>query len=328
MFFGYTTDILEDQLPVELLDVLLKDRTTGANIFWATSDYECHGVGFEFSDEITPTKVTGVNGRIIMPRVLKKQEAKKKRTREKAEIFTPAWVCNDMCNAEDEMYRAADSHFNQKTHHNGKNDWLASLKPIRFTEGITWEDYVLRTCLEITCGEAPFLVSRYDTSTGKAIPIEQRIGLLDRKIRVVNEQVETIEEWNVWVRKAYKATYGYEWQGDNLLLARENLLYTYIEYYESRWGRKPSIDQQLEIAHIISWNIFQMDGLKMVIPASCKNGVHELSSESLFGDEEVIVRCEGCKKGIANKHNGIPVRIMDWENNIAIEFRTLYGKNR
>lgn len=327
MFFGYTIDILEDQLPVELLDVLLKDQTTGANIFWATSDYESHGVGFGFSDEITPTKVTGVNGRIIMPRVLKNQEVKKKRTREKAEIFTPAWVCNDMCNAGDEMYRAADSYFNQKTYHNGKNDWLACLKPIRFADGVTWEDYVLRTCLEITCGEAPFLVSRYDTSTGEAIPIEQRIGLLDRKIRVINEQIETIEEWNVWVRKAYKAIYGYEWQGDNLLLARENLLYTFIEYYESRWGKKPGIDQQLEIAYIISWNIFQMDGLKMVLPASCENGVQR-SIESLFGDEEIIVHCEGCKKGIPDKHNGIPARIMDWENKIAVEFRTLYKKNR
>ena len=39
--------------------------------------------------------------------------------------------------------------------------------------------------LEMTCGEAPYLVSLYDTTSGERIPTRQRIGLLDRKLRVV-----------------------------------------------------------------------------------------------------------------------------------------------
>lgn len=96
-----------------------------------------------------------------MPRILKTKAQKKKRTIEKAEIFTPAWVCNDMCNASDESYRAKDSDFN------------ACSEPIRFAEGVTWQDYILRNCLEITCGEAPYLVSRYDTTSGELIPLSQ-----------------------------------------------------------------------------------------------------------------------------------------------------------
>ena len=43
--------------------------------------------------------------------------------------------------------------------------------------------------MEITCGEAPYLVSRYDTTTGEPIPIGRRIGLLDRKLCVINRQL-------------------------------------------------------------------------------------------------------------------------------------------
>lgn len=44
--------------------------------------------------------------------------------------------------------------------------------------------------LEISCGEAPYLVSRYDSVTGKTIKIKNRIGLLDRKLRIVSENIE------------------------------------------------------------------------------------------------------------------------------------------
>ena len=250
-----------------------------------------------------------------MPRILKTRAQKKKRTIEKAEIFTPAWVCNDMCNASDESYRAKDSDFN------------ACSEPIRFAEGVTWQDYILRNCLEITCGEAPYLVSRYDTTSGELIPLSQRIGLLDRKIRIVNENISNLCDWLEWTLKSFQTTYGYDWQGDNVLLARENLFYSFIEYYEERWGESPSIDKQIEVAKIISWNIFQMDGLKMVIPNSCKHGVIDKDNSDLFNEEKLVI-CEGCKTNNPSKHNGIPVRIMDWEKRETIEFRSLYTKKR
>ena len=86
----------------------------------------------------------------------------------------------------------------------------------------------------MTCGEAPYLVSRYDTVTGEIIPIDRRIGLLDRKLRVVNENAASEEEWLTWARRAVQSCYGYEFQGDNLLLARQNILFSYIEYYEQK----------------------------------------------------------------------------------------------
>ena len=90
--------------------------------------------------------------------------------------------------------------------------------------------------LEITCGEAPYLVSRYDTTTGGLIvPPINRIGFLDRKLRVVNENTITEEEWLKWAERAIQSYYGYEYQGDNLLIARINVLLSFYEYFIERW---------------------------------------------------------------------------------------------
>ena len=161
--------------------------------------------------------------------------------------------------------------------------------------------------MEITCGEAPYITSRYDTTTGEFIPVEKRIGLLDRKLRVINENVHSSGEWLTAAQEAYKSIYGFEWQGDNLLLAREAMLYTFIENYELKFNKLPLTVSIKYIAYIISWNIWQMDGLKGVIPNSCK----DIVETSLFGDETRIP-CKGCaSEGFLN-HTGIYCLIKDW----------------
>jgi hypothetical protein len=39
-------DILEWNIPEEVVAVLLKDRSTGLNLIWATEDYVARGEGF------------------------------------------------------------------------------------------------------------------------------------------------------------------------------------------------------------------------------------------------------------------------------------------
>ena len=133
-----------------------------------------------------------------------------------------------------------------------------------FSEKKNWKNYVDARRLEISCGEAPYIVSRYDTVTGKEIPLKERIGLLDRKLRVVNENTTEEEEWFKWVKRAYESIYGYEYQGDSLLIARENLFYTFVENMEYKFSHKPTEKQMKIIARIISWNIWQMDGITIV----------------------------------------------------------------
>ena len=178
--------------------------------------------------------------------------------------------------------------------------------------------------MEISCGEAPYLVSRYDTVTGQWINVNERIGILDRKIRVINENIEHENEWVEWVYNAYKATYGFEWQGDSLLIARENLLFTFIDYYIDKFNHYPIKEYLLEIAKILSWNIFQMDGLKFVIPNSCKPIPKR--QISLFEDEDNFEPCQGCLKGNNEKHIGIYCKIMDWETKRSKKFISLLGR--
>jgi hypothetical protein len=229
------------ELSPEVLEILLRDHTTGMNIFWATHDYEALGSEYDYHSQILPHLITGEHGMVIRPRVLKSKEEQTDRAKDMAEVFTPSWICD----AQNNLVEAS------------------LLSPQREEE---WRDYVHTTCLEITCGEAPYLVSRYDTTTGETIPLKKRIGLLDRKLRVVSKNTKTSEEWLEWAEVAYKNIYGYEWQGDNLLLARQNLLFSFIEYYEAKFATLPSEEAIHRIAEIISWNLWQMDGLRGVPP--------------------------------------------------------------
>ena len=63
--------------------------------------------------------------------------------------------------------------------------------------------------MEITCGEAPYLVSRYDTVTGRPVPVGSRVGMLDRKLRVIGERINTEEDWFQWDLEALKSAKGY-----------------------------------------------------------------------------------------------------------------------
>jgi hypothetical protein len=180
-------------------------------------------------------------------------------------------VCNAQNNLIDDAWFGRANVFNvadEKSH-----TWQATTEPIVFPEGKTWQDYVSDNRLEVACGEAPYLVSPYDTTTGIAIPLSQRIGLLDRKLRVVNENADPIE-WIKWAMVAVKSTYGFEWQGDNILLAREAILFSFIEYYNDFCKNVVQKDQKLSlstiraVAYIISWNIFQMDGITLTLPLS------------------------------------------------------------
>lgn len=311
-------DIREDdicQRSPELLATLLKDHTMSRkkgmdwNIFWATSDYEHLGEGFGYADQIMPENITGKYGKVVQPRTCKDRRTQVSRSRDKAEVFTPSWICNAQNNLIDNAWFGREGVFNTE---NDDRSWTVNTEPVAFPEGKTWRDYVRDTRLEITCGEAPYLASRYDTVSGEFIPVERRIGLLDRKLRVVGENCHTTSEWLEAAQEAYQSTYGYEWQGDSLLIARETLLYTFIENYRLKFGKDP-LDRSVNyIAYIISWNLWQMDGLRCVVPDSCG---HPTVGVDIFGNTEEVARpCEGCRTGGVHKHNGTYCLIRDWKN--------------
>ena len=301
-------DILENKLLQDepgLLEVLLSDHTTRKNIFWATDSYADYGEGYGWHDSITVEAITGKHGNIIMPRAMKSRDEQQRRSRQMAEVFTPSWLVGKMNDVIDEEWTGLHEEFNEN-----KN---------------AWQDYVLATRLEITCGEAPFLTSRYDTVSGEPILIAERTGILDRKLRLVNDN-SSDEEWAHWALLALGSVYGYEWQGDNLLLAREALLATFNEYHEQHFGRRAAKATIFRAAEIISWNVWQMDGLKAVVPCSCHDDQH--TEGELFGEQTTTVTpCPGCDKNDILHHNGLRCRLRRWipsTDNMPDHFDCLY----
>lgn len=314
-----SVDISEDDifaLSPLLLSTLLKDHTLSTpgrqvNIFWATDDYAHLGEGFGYNDQISIECITGEYGNVIVPRAVKSRARQQQRARQMAEVFTPSWICNRQNNLVDAAWFGREDVFNTETSTPcGDHSWVVNPEPVAFPQGRTWRDYVREARLEVTCGEAPYLVSRYDTVSGEPIEVGRRIGLLDRKLRIVSEQCHTPAEWLRWAQTAYQNTYGFEWQGDNLVLAREALLYTFLDHYRAKFGKDPMEKSLLYIAYIISWNLWQMDGLKGVIPGSCGERRREVAD--LFGTREEVSQCRGCKDGDMHHHNGTYALIKDW----------------
>ena len=293
--------------PVNLvLSSLLKDKTTSKNIIFATNAYNSFDI--DEHTEITRNILLSFGENLIQPRVLKSAEEQNKRTRNKAEVFTPSWICNRMNNHCDEEW------FNKKNIFNTEKDksWVTNKEKIQFTPKDAWKKYVISKRLEITCGEAPYLVSRYDASTGEKIPVSERIGILDRKLRVVSENTTSEKEWKKWAYKAYRSVYGYEFQGDNLLIARINLLVTFVDYMYEKFARKPSKQELLFLSRIIVWNLWQMDGITGTVPFFKSESKYPLLS--FFETVQGLNDCEEEKSDC---------KIYDWDNKQEISFNSI-----
>ena len=296
-------------LTSKVLDRLLQDKTTKRNIIWATDSYKELGEKYSDRFEITRGALKGIDPILIQPRAFKDLEDQQQRTKSKAEVFTPPWIINKMINHLDEDWFEQKDIFNQEA----GQTWTTTKNPVPFTKK-SWKKYVTQKVLEITCGEAPFIVSRYNASTGEIIPLEDRIGILDRKMRVINENTDTELEWRKWAEKAFKSVFGYEYQGDNLLIGRCNLLSTFADYYTARWNRQVEEATLIRIANIIAWNFWQMDGLTGTIPLGLPQ--REFIEQTLFEDSS-----------LDNDTFAPKCRIQDWnKQNRSILFQAIDEK--
>lgn len=254
-----------------VMKLLLKNNNTNRNIVWATENYQYQG--FMPQDEISIEDVA-----IIQPRIQKERKIQLKRTKEKAEVFTPTTVV-----------------------HQQVDEVIENFIDNRFINS-TW--------LEITCGEAPYITSRYDVTSGRFIECDQRVGFLDKKLNLVSKSILEKNQWMECVQKIYQKTYGYEFHGDSLLLARENLLLTFIDYYKEKFNEYPDTQEIEIIADIISKNIIQADGLTGFVPFSEVKVIPKLQQLSLFDDIEEVVEPQ-----IA--------QFYDWSSN---HYKQLYGQ--
>ncbi|WP_302490818.1 Eco57I restriction-modification methylase domain-containing protein [uncultured Dialister sp.] len=286
-----------------LLKKLLEDKTTKGQILWGTDAYRERGPAFEREREMDTSLLLYENAGLLKTRARKAFEQQSERTRQHGEVFTPRWICDVMIDHLDKEW------FGVK-----EIDFLSSMDVLFVKK--KWKKYVDSKRLEITCGEGPFLVQRYDVSTGNIIPVPERKGILDRKLQVVSRYAETEEEWEIWARRAYEATYGYEFQGDNLLISRVNFMMTYREFYQKRWQKEPELSEWEKIENIITWNLWQMDGLTGEIPYARMDplgpDLFQLADPA-FKEEDIHPAC----------------RIYDWRNEKkSVVFNEIGKRNR
>ena len=291
-----------------LLSRLLADKATKGSILWATDAYARLGEWYSPGNEIRPQRITGDNSDLIKTRARRAMEQRTERTRQHAEVFTPLWVVKKMIDFADEQWFGRKDGIYKCTD-DGK---------ISFSKHKHWKLYVDARRMEITCGEAPFLATRYDVETGEAIPVEDRIGLLDRKLRAVSENARDIDEWKECAFRAVQSVYGYELQGDNLLIARVNILCTVEEHMVQRWKQKPEKTWLEKLCNVIAWNLWQMDGIKGCVPVPPTPTEEQLSlfpslreQANLFGETE---------------HSEISCRLFDWRADRSIRYQTLREK--
>ncbi|MBR4752366.1 MAG: Eco57I restriction-modification methylase domain-containing protein [Thermoguttaceae bacterium] len=303
-----------------VLNVLLEDKTTGQNVVWGTDAYASKGSGYDAASEIKADALLRESRVVLQPRIEKDVEEQQERTKKRAEVYTPSWLCNKMNNYCDEVCFGRKKVFNVE---NDDQTWTPVDQPVYFVDKNKrrkikdWQLYVDSRRLEITCGEAPFLVSRYDAATGELLPLKKRIGILDRKLRVVDENAKTENDWLKWAQRAVESCYGYEYQGDSLLIARINVLLTFYDYYEKRWGKPPTKSLIKKIANIVAWNIWQMDGINDVVPMTRI----ELQRSSMplieFSDPEFLLE-ESSENFLET-----PSKIKNWRSRKSFEFKKL-----
>ncbi len=293
-----------------LLSLLLADKTQrsrktenadrSANILWATDAYQSLGPAYDRDREMEAALITGTHSDVIKNRARKAMEQQSERVRKHGEVFTPRWVCRKMVSHGDAMWFGKADPFLQDDQPAGA---------VVFPEGKKWKRYIDERRLEITCGEAPYLVQRYDVETGEVLSLRDRQGMLDRKLRVAGEQAADEGEWLTWAFRAFEATYGYEFQGDNVLIARINLLMTFEDYLKAKWRRVPTRKEYERLIKIITWNLWQMDGLTGRIPYCHRDGYEPMN---LF---------QSVEEPLQEEINFQPrCRIYDWRRGNSLEY--------
>ena len=110
-----------------------------------------------------------------------------------------------------------------------------------------------------------------------------------------------------------------------MLIARINLLETFCEYTLDRWNEEPTDSSLKRIADIISWNLWQMDGIKGVVPYTgnvcepkAENEPHQMTMFEIMGivdesepeSEEVLPETIDCK-------------IYDWREDKSVLYKSM-----
>lgn len=280
----------DERFSQRVLEILLTDFTTKKHIYYANTD-DSHS----FTEPLT------INSNPVS-RVLKTNSDKTNRKKKMAEVFTPVWTINKMLNSIEE----SSGFKNSFTVGEDKN--YKCCDDYKQMSGDELANYLKFTYLEITCGEAPFITTRYDTISGEDVPLEDRVGILDRKFKILNlvGKSDPVLYFRLAV-STIKSVYGFDYQGDSLFLARKNVLLTFIENFVDTFNVYPPEIILVNIAIIIQRNFWQMDGILYTLPFESDKRLKD-KMKTKYPDE-------------------LYCKIYDWQNRKEIYFKDMVKNN-
>lgn len=207
------------QYPLKsIVKSLVLDKNSGSRIVFGTDIYSSFGEHFGQADTLNASVLAEIN---LQPGINRR--------------YLMDFVSSEQCKAANDAYDDASDI-------SGESGWY---------------EYIETITVEKDCGEAPYTISRYDASTGEIIPIDKRFGVLDRKMMRINNKAASIEGWQELTETAFKSTYGCEQRGDLLVIARINMLMSYVDYYMEKWKCEPELFRLRSIANILCWNFWQ-----------------------------------------------------------------------
>ena len=97
------------------------------------------------------------------------------------------------------------------------------------------------------------------------------------------------------------------------------MLYTFIDYMRYALKRTPTLDELKKVATIISWNLWQMDGLTYGPPlCDIQEEMNQLSLFDFIETETLIVQKPAQSR----------CKIKDWRSKVIVEYCSLVKGER
>lgn len=298
-------------LPQAARRSLLMDRTTRRNLIWGTDDLKYLGAGWRKEQELQEETAFGEALRLVVPgtdRLGPRAGAKKAGRQKEGPQVLSAAEANRRNNARDEQWFGQSSVFNSVW----GDTWITRAEPVRFParKNRSWHQYIDARFLEKDFAVPQCLVSRFDAASGGLIPRGDRIGVLDRKLRIAAEQAPAAE-WAKWAFRALESCYGYAYRGDDVAAARIDVLLTLRKAFAAALGREPDAREWRRAARIASWNLWQMDGKTGTIPYG--------KPMSAATQIEMFRLLEDRRRGVLQPD----CRVMDWRAGKSVPYREM-----
>lgn len=247
-----------------ILDILLRDKTTGKPLVFPpdqTSGRPSPFLGLE--------DLYGVQSQKDMP--------------DEAEEVQTLCSWNRKLNQLDEVWFQRSGVFNTPT----AEGWIPAADPVYFEDPFHWKKYVNQ---QIYVPDLDWGAALTFAGTSENLPLNERMGQLDRELRLVNENVRSQQEWQKRTSTMLARMLGCAKDPIRLFRARLCVLETCREAFQARFGHLPSARDEKALAHIVARNLFQSEDELNTVPFQEMEETLQLSlfEESLPGQQQMM----------------------------------------